>query len=63
MNSQPLSQAELLPVHPSYTVNEMQFGKLNRKWESVVDKEREIKTSSNFFFHIGKEEIKSELAN
>lgn len=63
MNSQPLSQAELLAVHPSYTVNEMEFGKLNRKWESVVDKEREIKTSSNFFFHIGKEEIKSELAN
>lgn len=50
MNSQWLSQAELLAVHPSCTVKEMEFGKWNGKWKSVVNKERETKTSSNFFF-------------
>lgn len=66
MNSQQLSQAELLAVHPSCTVKEMEFGKWNRKQESVVDEDREIKTSSNlfiFFSMLEKEEIKSELAN
>lgn len=50
MNSQWLSQAELLAGHPSCTVKEMEFGKWNRKQESVADKERETKTSSNLFF-------------
>lgn len=50
MNSQQLSQAELLAVHPSCTVKEMEFGKWNRKQESVVDEDREIKTSSNLLF-------------
>lgn len=67
MNSQRLPQAELSAVHPSCTVKEMEFGKWNRKQESVVDKDSEIKTSSNLFFFVfsilEKEEIKSELAN
>lgn len=53
---------------PILHLKKMEFGKWNRKQESLVDKEREIKTSQTFFLLfffsiLEKEEIKSELAN